>query len=473
MRGALARGALAITTMVALAFLIPLTMLVRQEARDAALSAAQRQAAAIGPVLAVTDDPDRIAAAMAAGAGRRMAVHLPDGRVVGSGRAPAADVLAARGRPAAIVDVPDGSAVLQPVVLGDAGVAVIEVFVPGAEQTRGLLPSWLILLSVAGGLVLTSVVVADRLASRVVRSVRRLADTATALGGGDLGVRADRDAPYELREVGAAFDLMAERLRALVDAERQFAGDVSHRLRTPLTALRLAVARLPADDAADAVRLGVAAVEQELDDVIRSARSGRDDTVARCDAAAVTGGRMTFWAELAGHQGRPVTTALPGGPAVVPLAAQEFVTVLDALVGNVVRHTPGGTALHVEVGTARGWVVLSVDDAGPGLPPSGPAAPDAGPAAGAAGAGSTGLGLDIVRRQAEAVGGRVELGRGPLGGARVRVVLPDWSTWRAWNAPAPRRRRPRGLRGLHSLPGLHGLPGLRGLLPLGGRRPPA
>ena len=40
------------------------------------------------------------------------------------------------------------------------------------------------------------------------------------------------------------------------------------------------------------------------------------------------------------------------------------------------------------------------------------------------GAGSTGLGLDIVRRVAEAAGGRIEITRSPLGGARIALLLP-------------------------------------------------
>jgi signal transduction histidine kinase len=62
---------------------------------------------------------------------------------------------------------------------------------------------------------------------------------------------------------------------------------------------------------------------------------------------------------------------------------------------------------------------LVVEDVGPGID-----APEAALGRGATRAGSTGLGLDIARQAAEAAGGRIEVGRSALGGARVAVVVP-------------------------------------------------
>lgn len=80
LRWALIKAAVAGTTMVALAFLIPLGLMVQQTARDRSFTAAERQAAALGPALAITTNQDAIARAVAstdAGAQGRMAVHLP------------------------------------------------------------------------------------------------------------------------------------------------------------------------------------------------------------------------------------------------------------------------------------------------------------------------------------------------------------------------------------------------------------
>ena len=95
LRWALIKAAVAGTTMVALAFLIPLGMMVQQTVRDRAFTAAERQAAALGPALAITTDQDPIARALAstdAGAHDRIAVHLPSGAMVGEGRAAGREV---------------------------------------------------------------------------------------------------------------------------------------------------------------------------------------------------------------------------------------------------------------------------------------------------------------------------------------------------------------------------------------------
>jgi signal transduction histidine kinase len=98
----------------------------------------------------------------------------------------------------------------------------------------------------------------------------------------------------------------------------------------------------------------------------------------------------------------------------VPLSRSELILAVDALLGNVFSHTPEGVAFRVTVSAAG----LIVDDAGPGI-----ADPAFSMQRGVSGAGSTGLGLDIVRRVAESAGGRIEIDRGPMGGARIAMLL--------------------------------------------------
>jgi signal transduction histidine kinase len=104
-------------------------------------------------------------------------------------------------------------------------------------------------------------------------------------------------------------------------------------------------------------------------------------------------------------------------PVAVPRA--DLDAALDALLGNVFSHTPEGTAFSVTVEPGvDGGSRLILDDAGPGLPGEGVLQ------RGRSGAGSTGLGLDIARRTAEAAGGRLRLTRAPLGGARIELEFP-------------------------------------------------
>ena len=84
MRRALAGVALAVTSMVALSFLIPLALLVQSEARTRATTVAEQRAAALAPVLALTTRPADVQQAVAGlDSGDHLSVRLPDGQVVG------------------------------------------------------------------------------------------------------------------------------------------------------------------------------------------------------------------------------------------------------------------------------------------------------------------------------------------------------------------------------------------------------
>ncbi|MFJ6216423.1 sensor histidine kinase [Streptomyces sp. NPDC092296] len=451
MRWALVKAAVAGTTMVALAFLIPLGLMVRETARDRAFAAAERQAAALGPALAITTDRaalERAVASTRAGAEHRIAVHLPPpgtATAVGTARAAAADLATAtrRGR-SFTVRVPGGFALLQPVAVGVDRKAVIEVYVPAADLTRGVGTAWLVLSLVALALVALSVAVADRMGARIVGAARRLAAAARALGSGDLAVRVPLDGrpadggPPELREAAVAFNAMADRVVQLLAAERELAADLSHRLRTPLTVLRLNAAALGGGEAADATRHGVAQLEREVDRIIRTARRTAADQPAvavGCDAAEVVRERVGFWSALAEDEDRPWRLTGAEGPAPVPVQRGDFAAAVDALLGNVFRHTGQGTAFAVELRTGEDGVLLLVSDAGTGISDPAAALRRGG---GAGGEGSTGLGLDIVRRTAEATGGDLAVGRSPLGGAELRLRLRT----RADPRPAPPARRP-------------------------------
>ncbi|WP_019631648.1 sensor histidine kinase [Actinomadura atramentaria] len=455
MRGALARIAAAVTAMVALSFVVPLGLLGGQMARDRALTAAERQAASLGPVLAVTTNPAALAVAIGstpAGTAGRLALHLPGGTTIGVPRAAARDLAAVRdGRRSRTVAAPGGSAQLRPVALSAGRVAVIEVYVTDAELSRGVARSWTILALVALALVLVSVAMADRLAVRVVRAADRLAQAVTGVAGGDLTTRVAPGGPAELRAAGEAFNHMTDQLVRLLAAEREAAADLSHRLRTPLTALRLNLDGLAANPA-DPARLAqsqdtLGRLEQAVDEIIETARRSADDPApsgssaefAGCDAAEVVRRRLEFWSALAGDQGRAVHTVLPDGPAPVPVPAGELAAVVDALLGNIFRHTPHGTAFSVTVHRGGQAVGLLFGDAGPGIGDA-----DAALSRGTSGSGSTGLGLDIARRLAESTGGSLRIGGSTLGGAQVQVWLRTTGPRRSRRAPGPfRHRRPR------------------------------
>lgn len=446
MRWALVKVCLAVTTMVVVAFAVPLGLVIKEMARDRAFSNAEREAAVVVPALSITTDRDQLERVVAsAGSDDGMAVHLPasDGRAavdLGRQRAADTDIAAVRelGR-ASTTEVPGGSALLQPVALS-LGTAVIEVYVPESEVSNGVGTAWAVLAAVGAALVVGSVAVADRLGVRMVQPARRLVEGAHELGEGQLGARVPEEGPNELRLAAVAFNSMADQVVQLLANERELAADLSHRLRTPLTVLRLNAASLGDTPAAEQTRTAVAQLEREVDTIIRTAREAKPQTAAAspgagCDAAEVVRERMAFWSALAEDEGRKVRTAGVDRPVRIPVARTDLAAALDALLGNVFRHTPEGTAFAVDVHNGEDAVIVLVSDAGPGIHDP-EAAMARGKGSGAAG--STGLGLDIVRRLAESTGGDVRIGSSVLGGTEIRI-------WIQLNGREPVRRGHRGV----------------------------
>ncbi|WP_151476453.1 sensor histidine kinase [Streptomyces albicerus] len=460
MRWALVKVCVAVTTMVVVAFAVPLGLVIREMARDRAFSNAEREAAAIAPALSITTDRDQLERVVAsAGSDAGMAVHIPasdsagegdsasegaaaDAQAVDIGRQRAADEDIATTRKlgrASTTEVPGGSTLLQPVALSSGEIAVVEVYVPESEVTNGVATAWAVLAGVGVALIVGSVAVADRLGVRMVQPAQRLVESAHELGEGKLGARVPEEGPTELRLAAVAFNSMADQVVQLLANERELAADLSHRLRTPLTVLRLNAASLGDGPAAEQTRAAVAQLEREVDTIIRTARDAKPQTAAigvggGCDAAEVVRERMDFWSALAEDEGRKVRVAGVDRPVRIPVARAELVAALDALLGNVFRHTAEGTAFAVDVHNGEDAVIVLVSDAGPGI-----ADPEAAMARGRGSGsdGSTGLGLDIVRRLAESTGGDVRIGRSVLGGTEVRI-------WIQLDGREPVRRGHRG-----------------------------
>ncbi|SER60364.1 Signal transduction histidine kinase [Lentzea xinjiangensis] len=415
--------ALAATSMVALAFLVPLAIVVRNAAYERALGEAEKQATALIPALVITTKPQEIRQAIRStqyGAQQRLAVHLnAQNGTYGTSHITAKDLAQAQNlATASTVERPDGVAYLQPLATSADGIAIIEAFVPHEQLTRGVIGTWWALAGVAVGLVAGSVLVADRLGARAVEATRALAEGARRMGAGDLSVRVPVTGPPEVAEAGKAFNAMAERVRHLLAAEREVVADLSHRLRTPLTALLLDADALGQGSSADRIRTAVQGLEREVGEIIKAARSGLRADDRDTDAASVVRERLVFWSALADDQDRPWTVRGADKPAHVPLARTDLTAALDALLGNVFRYTPEGTRFAVALVHQADLVALVVEDAGEGIADIARAV-----RRGASGGGSTGLGLDIARRAAESTGGSLHVDRGPLGGARVQLRL--------------------------------------------------
>ncbi len=416
---------LAVTAMVILVFAIPLALVIRAVAESRAIGEAELQAAAIATVLTATTEPDAVNQALGSttvGKQRQVLIHMPDAADLGPGKGwasrSAAERTARRVQPVT-VDVAGGVAHLRPAPLPGGGVAVIEVFVPSGELHRHVVTAWLVLAGLGLAMLAASALLADRLASGSVRATQRLAGAASRLGEGDLGVRVQPSGPPEIATVGTAFNTLADRFQVLLATEREMVADLSHRLRTPLTALRLNAEAMPQGETRHRVLTAAANLEREVDAIIAQARkplAGRRP--AQCELVDVVRERMRTWSALADDQGRRWGLDAPSMPIWVPVSEPDVAAAVDAVVGNVFRHTAEGTAYRVQIRLGRGHVAVSVDDGGTGI-----AEPETALLRGASGGASTGLGTDIARRVAQDAGGDIEVGRSVLGGARVTLTL--------------------------------------------------
>lgn len=419
MRQRLALAFAAVTAMVVLAFVLPLAALVERVAEDRALNAAQQLAAAVAPALAAVDDVasrDDIVRGAAATTPGRLSVVLADGTVLGAPAEIDDGIATARNGQAFTVDADGGKAVLVPVIRPD-GTQVIRVLVPDRELRAGVTRAWSLLAALAVVLVGVAVAVGDRLARSLVKPIRDLAGVAAELGEGNLDARVEPSGPPEIVEVANAQNRLAARIVSLLAAEREAAADLSHRLRTPITALRLEADSLRDPDEAARIAGGVDALTRAVNQVIADARRTDDGARGASDLAAVTRERTEFWSALADEEGRTYDVDVPDRACTVAVAPDDLVAVLDALLGNVLAHTPAGTSFAVSVACAPDAPArLVVEDDGPGVA-------EGAEVRGVSAGGSTGLGLDIVRRTAERAGGALTIGRSGSGGARIEVTF--------------------------------------------------
>jgi signal transduction histidine kinase len=420
MRKRLGLWSLAITTLVGISLTIPLALLVRRQAVERAQVeaelSAQSTASLVALASALGDEVDPNAIADSVGPlPEGQIVILPDGTVLGEpGDSPRvlADEVAATGRSAA--DFVDGGWELAVPVVVREGTVVVSTFVIDDELTEGVWQAWLLLGLLGVVTVAAALVVADRLAKRLVEPLTSLADTATRLGEGDLTARVEVSPPREIEELGRTFNWLADRLDQLLAEEREAAADLSHRLRTPLTSLRLQAEGVADTEERVALVAQVGRVEEAVDQLIHEARRDRFQAPGKCDLGVVVANRAAFWRVLADEQDREFQVDISPGDLEVGLGENTLAALVDTLIENVFSHTPEGTGFGIRV-SADARPTLEVLDRGPGFPSSEAIA------RGVSGRGSTGLGLDIARRAAELSGGGLELGDRPGGGAVVRV----------------------------------------------------
>jgi signal transduction histidine kinase len=314
-----------------------------------------------------------------------------------------------------------------PVASGGRILGAVRITYPTSAVDARITRYWLMLLAVAGIVLALATLVGLRLGTLAIRPLRRLEETAAAVGEGDLAARAPEEiGPPEVRSLAAVFNETVAKLEQLLRSQSEFVADASHQLRTPLTALRLRLENLERDvepvgraelDAALAEVERLAALVESLLALARADAGG--EPTGSVDLAALVRDRVDAWTALAEEHGVRLDAHVDG---TLPARASEarLRQVLDNLIENAIEASPAdGTVTLAATGRE-----LRVRDEGPGMSDEERARAfdrfwRARPGPG------SGLGLAIAKRLVEADGGRIALepARGDRGGLEAVVRL--------------------------------------------------
>ena len=320
-----------------------------------------------------------------------------------------------------------------PVLSGEEVVGVVRLSAPErvvadrvSAKVRGL-------GIVAGISLLIAVAVAWLFARSVTRPLDELESATHRLATGDLSARAnDAEGPPEVRGLAGSFNSMALQLQRLMDQQRSFAGDASHQLRTPLTALRLRLEQ--AAMTVDAGDPAAGPIEEALNETERLRRmiegllmlsraENASLAVEMVDIADIARDRAEYWQPLA--EERDVTIVVEAPPAAEARAVPGGVEqIVDNLVDNALEVSPANSSVRIVVESVDGSVTLHVIDEGPGLTDEQrDRAFERFWRADGAASGGSGLGLAIVQQLAAAGEGSAALHPGPRGGLDAAVTF--------------------------------------------------
>ena len=281
------------------------------------------------------------------------------------------------------------------------------------ERLRGI-------SSVAGITLLVSALVALLLALGITRRLSNLKNVTEEFTKGNYKVRAEINggAP-EIRSLARSFNAMADQLDKLIAQQKAFAGDASHQLRTPLTALQLRLERatemLETDPAGAAERIEAAMVETDrlqrlVEGLLVLSRSENADKITRdkCDAAQIARERFENWEALASEQDVALVLDVPETAMIfaIPGALEQ---VVDNYIDNALSIVPTKSNITVKISADSEFTKVSIIDEGPGIPEADIAKAFNRFWRARSDTHGSGLGLAIVDRLATASGGRAEL----------------------------------------------------------------
>ena len=323
-----------------------------------------------------------------------------------------------------------------PVLSGAEVLGAVRITFPKSvldQSVRDQLQGLLLAASVS---IAMAIVVALVFARTVSKPLDKLRVTTDILASGDLTATALEEGPGETRQLARSFNAMARRLGGLMDRQRSFAGDASHQLRTPLTALRLRLeqagelitsapeqAQIHIDEALNETDRLTQLTEQ----LLRLARAeGAVLEKEIIDVSEIVRDRAQEWQYLADEHEVEIIVQGPDSLMINTnqLAVRE---IIDNYMDNALEVAPPKSQINLTVLTLVDSVEIVVSDSGRGMSLQQRerafdrfwrADADSNRRTG------SGLGLAIVAQLAQASGLRVELRESPTGGVDAVVGIP-------------------------------------------------
>jgi len=285
--------------------------------------------------------------------------------------------------------------------------------------------------------IIFAVILAALISRTIAKPLQRVASAATDVAKGDYGVHVPVSGPPEVRAVAESFNQMTAEVRAAHQAQRDFLGNVSHDLKTPLTSIQGysqaiidGAARDPKNAAQiifeEAGRLNRMVVE--LTDLVRLEAGRLSMKSEAIDMAQLTEGVVQSLKVVAEKQGVTLESHTQAMPHIAG-DGDRLAQVLTNLVSNALKFTPEGGKVQVVAQFKNQGVSVIVRDTGVGIPKEDlprvferfyQVDKARGPSRG------TGLGLAITQEIIEAHGGTITVhSEGHNRGTTFRIWLPS------------------------------------------------
>ncbi len=331
----------------------------------------------------------------------------------------------------------DGTVLIETRPLASGGAVILEqpyavVGIEAGDAVRRIAISLLLGLLIA-------VPIGFWAARRLTRPLRAARDAANMMAEGSRDVTLKPEGPVEIADIAVSLNRLNAALVMSEGRQREFLLSVSHELRTPLTAVKgyaeaLADGVIPSDDVARTgatVAAEAARLDRLVSDLLDLARLGAVDfhvSPVDVDLVEIAEDAAEVWRDRAGPEAVSFVLDVPAEPVIVSTDAIRLRQIIDNLAENALRVSPPHSVIVLSVRLDGSWGIVEVRDSGPGL-----TADDVEVAfqpgvlheryRGVRPVG-TGLGLALVGKLAEGLGGSAEAGRAAEGGARFTVRIP-------------------------------------------------